>query len=198
MPTAFCDVPIESTPRHKCWTRAEYDALAETGLFDGQHLELTEGELIDKTGKKRPHVTSVALLVEWSTGVFGSDYVLQESPIDVAPEDNPSNEPEPDLIVLAQPLMIFKSGNPCPQDLRLAVEVADSTAGFDLATKSVLYARASIVEYWVLDIPRRRMIVHRNPESGRYASVVAYNTDESVSPTACPGAVLPVSNVLPE
>src|SRR4051794_17890311 len=100
MPTALLELPVEANPRRKRWTRPEYEALAATGLFDGQHLELIKGELIDKMGKKRPHVTFVARLVKWLTGVFGADYILQESPIDVAPEDNPTNEPEPDVIIL--------------------------------------------------------------------------------------------------
>lgn len=32
--------------------------------------------------------------------IFGEEYVIHGAPIDVAPEDNPGNEPEPDVIVL--------------------------------------------------------------------------------------------------
>src|SRR6266567_459280 len=146
MPTAVTDLPAQSNPRRKLWTRSEYEELSASGLFDRQHLELIEGELIDKMGKKRPHVTSSARLVKWLMGIFGADYILQESPIDVAPEDNPTNEPGPDLIVLNRDLNEFLHENPRPQDLRLVVEAADSTLGFDLATKAALYARAGIVE----------------------------------------------------
>jgi hypothetical protein len=52
-------------------------------------LELVEGELISKIGKKRPHVNSLTLLYGWLVSVFGSRFVNQEAPIDVAPEDNP-------------------------------------------------------------------------------------------------------------
>jgi hypothetical protein len=41
---------------------------------------------------------------------------------------------------------------PRPGDLRLAVEISDTTLGFDLTTKAELYARAGIVEYWVVDV----------------------------------------------
>ncbi len=172
-------------------------ARRDSDLLCQLRLELIEGELIDKRGKKPPHYISVSLLFEWLFGVFGARFVQQGSPIDVAPEDNPTNEPEPDLIVLNRDLTQFLSGNPLPADLHLVVEVADSTLGFDLNTKAALYSRAGIVEYWVLSIPGRRLFVHRDPQAGRYASVAAYSEDESVAPLAAPEAFLPIRDVFP-
>ena len=130
--------------------------------------------------------------------VFGERHVCPEAPIDVAPEDNPTNEPEPDIIVLGRDLALFSAGRPRPQDLLLVVEVADTTLGFDLTTKAALYARAGILEYWVLDISGRRMIVHRDPQGGRYVSVAAYSSEESVAPLAAPNSPLQISDVLPQ
>lgn len=48
-------------------------------------------------------------------------------------------EPEPDLIVLTRPLRDFLVSNPQPADLRLVVEVSDTTIAFDLTTKAGLY-----------------------------------------------------------
>jgi len=160
-------------------------ALETSGIWEQQHLELIEGELISKMGKKRPHANAIAVVHAWLLRVFGEKSVNQEAPIDVAPEDNPTNEPEPDLIVLTKPSREFKD-NPQPADLRLVVEISDSTLGFDLTTKARLYARARIVEYWVVDIPGQRIIVHRDPQAGKYQSIVAYAEQESVKPLASP------------
>ena len=143
-------------------------------------------------GKKRPHVSSFTVLQAWLMQVFGWRFVNSEAPIDVAPEDNPTNEPEPDVIVLQQDQSSFTS-NPRAQDLRLVV-VADSSLGFDLKVKAALYARAGIVEYWVLDVTGRRSLVHRNPVSGMYADVAAYSEHESVSPLAAPQAQFRVAD----
>ena len=159
--------------------------LEASGIWDQQHLELIEGELISKMGKKRPHANAIAVLHAWLLRVFGEKYVNQEAPIDVAPEDNPTNEPEPDLIVFSKPFGEFEN-NPQPADLRLVVEISDSTLSFDLTTKARLYARARIIEYWVVDIPSRRIIAHRDPREGQYRSVVAYAEQESVIPLAAP------------
>jgi Uma2 family endonuclease len=99
---------------------------------------------------------------------------------------------------LDPPRKHFTRKRPQPDDLHLAIEVAESTLGFDLRTKAALYARAGIVEYWVLDIAGRRMIVHRDPQLGRYASVVAYGTDESVAPLAAPDSRLRVGDAFLE
>ena len=171
-------------PPRKRWTRAECAVLEASGLWDQQHLELVHGELISKMGKKRPHVKALVAVQAWLVRTFGEQFVNPEAPIDVAPEDNPTNEPEPDLVVLAKPSREFRDSNPRPSDLRLVVEISGSTLGFDLTIKAELYARAGIVEYWVVDVAARRLIVHREPREGLYRSVTAYSEEETVSPLA--------------
>ncbi len=41
------------------------------------------------------------------------------------------------------------------------VQISDTTLGFDLTTKAELYARAGIIEYWVVDVAARRLMVLR-------------------------------------
>ena len=198
MPTAVTDSPAQSIPRRKRWTRSEYEELSSCGLLGQQHLELIEGELIDKMGKKRPHINALVLLQAWLVRTFGAQFVNPEAPIDVAPEDNPTSEPEPDLIVLKRDISYHRSGNPGPQDLQLVIEIADSTLGFDRTVKAALYARAGIAEYWVLDIQGRRMIVHCDPQAGQYASIAAYSSDESVAPLTAPEAFFRIAEAFPE
>ena len=198
MPTIVAESPnrVESldVPR-KVWTRAECAAFEATGLWDQQKLELIEGELIDKMSKKRPHTNTHTLFLGWLSQAFGSDRVNVETPIDVAPEDNPTSEPGPDVIVLNRPTWEIDRNNPQPGDLLLVVEVADSSLRFDLATKAGLYARAGIADYWVFDVTGRRLIVHRDPVGGRYRSVEAYGENESAAPLAAPGSELKIASV---
>lgn len=175
-------------PARKRWTRTECATLEASGLWEQQRLELVDGELISKVGKKRTHVNALIAIQAWLIKVFGEQHVNPEAPIDVSPQDNPTNEPEPDLIVLERPSAAFQNANPRPDDLRLVVEISDTTLGFDLTSKAELYARAGIVEYWVFDIPARRLVVHRDPQNGLYRSVVVYSEQETVRPLASPGS----------
>jgi Uma2 family endonuclease len=194
-------MPEPALPRRKVWTRDEVLALEGTGILDHQHLELVQGDLIDKRPKTRPHSIGLKVLYQWLMQIFGAAFVEQEVPIDVGPNDNPTNEPEPDIIVLKREFSSFTSANPGPEDLRLAieiaVEIAYSTIDFDLTTKAALYARAEIPEYWVLDVIGRRLLVHRDPRDGKYGSVVAFGEHESVAPLAAPQQAFRVRDAFP-
>jgi Uma2 family endonuclease len=190
MPTALTtsfEAPAPRAPRRKRWTREECAPLEAAGMFEIERLELVDGELISKTGKKRPHVDGAMAMLFWLLDVFGKQFVNVSAPIDVSPEDNPSNEPVPDLIVLSRDWSTIVSGNPQPKDVRLVVEISDSTLAFDLSVRARLYARAGIAEYWVLDVNDQRLICHRTPITGKYSSVIAYSKDESLEPLSAPG-----------
>ena len=180
------DPALADVPR-KVWTREEAHALVESGFPHAEQWELIEGELIDKMGKKRPHVIWQGIMYEWLLSVFGGGRVESEAPSDVAAEDNRTSEPEADLKVLRRSSREYTS-NPQPEDILLVVEISDSTVRFDLSVKAKLYARAAIQEYWVLDIPGQQLVVHREPKEGRYRSVISYGTGEEVAPLAAPEA----------
>ena len=171
----------------KVWTREEAHTLVDLGFPNAEKLELINGELIDRMGKKRPHVIWQSRIHEWLRKTFGAERVESESPNDVAKDDNLCNEPEPDLKVLREPSEKYSS-NPQPEDILLAIEISDSTVRFDLGVKAKLYARAGIMEYWVVDIQKKQLVVHREPRSGVYASIRAYREDEEVAPLAAPDA----------
>src|SRR5690349_18894234 len=99
MPVALTNAPerpLPPQPPRKQWTRAEIAAFERAGLWHGEHLELIEGELISKIGKKRPHILALMKVMHWLVDAFGWDRVNSEAPCNVATEDNATNEPEPD------------------------------------------------------------------------------------------------------
>jgi Uma2 family endonuclease len=198
--TERLSLPALQNPPRKSWSRAECERLDAAGMFDQQPVELIEGELFLKMSKNRPHVNTAALLTAWLIQIFGGLRVNSEAPIDVAPEDNPTNEPVPDLIVLAREYTTsgFRSAPPQPRDLDLVIEICDTSLAFDLTIKAALYARAGIADYWVLDVPGRSLIVHRDPQGDRYASVTAYNEQESLTPLAAPNSLFQVHTAFPE
>ena len=196
MPSVLTELPVSTipfAPPRKRWNRAEFDALQVMGPSGPQRLELIDGELIDKMGKKRPHINCAADLLEWLQGVFGKRRVTSEAPIDVSPEDNPTSEPEPDIAVLAKPVSQYRVGNPEAADIRLLIEISDTTLAFDRTTKAGLYARAGILDYWVLDVANHQLYVHRLPDAGRYTQVEVYTESEAVAPLAAPNSPFPVA-----
>lgn len=199
MPSAFAEtsLPMVVESPRKRWTRAECERFENAGLLDLRWMELVEGDLISKMNKKRPHVNTASELALWLFESFGGQYVQPEAPIDVSPEDNPTSEPVPDFVLLRIPFREFREENPHPEHIRLIIEVSDTSVAFDLRIKAGLYARAGIVEYWVVDIPRRRIVVHREPSEGRYLSKTVYAEHETLSPLESTAQLL-VSSVLPK
>lgn len=187
----------DSDPQRKRWTRQECEALGESGFLDHENLALIEGDLIRKESKTPRHGNTMKRMQRWLIAVFGFDYVHSEFPIDVARPENAANQPEPDLTVLRRPFSDLGEAAPQPSDLWLAIEISVSTLRFDLTVKAALYARAEIPEYWVVDVPNRRLIAHRSPLDGVYTVTEAHSEEESISPLSAPNAALAVASLFP-
>ena len=184
MPAAILPAStVADSLRRKRFTRGEVDRMLETGILDGQRCELIDGELIDKMGQNPPHAYAIRRLFAWLIGLFGPDRLQVQSPVEVKPGDSEWSLPEPDLAVLAEAGGDYRKRHPRGDELLLVVEVADTSLRQDLTTKRDLYARASVGEYWVLDLQSRRLIVHRNPGHGEYRETAILNEDDLA---ACP------------
>jgi Uma2 family endonuclease len=199
MPVVLGETPVaalEVYPPRKPWTRDDVEVLEKSGAWDGRHYELVQGELINKMGKHLRHSLATMRVLRALVEIFGWGVVLQEACIDVAPEDHPTSDPEPDVIVLKTDPSKITGREPAAADVTLLVEVSDTTLGFDFSVKASLYARAGIPEYWVLDLNGGRVIVHRDPQRGRYKSIVSYSGDERVSPLTAPEKLISVAELL--
>ena len=165
----------------KVWTRDEVNRLS----WDGFSLELINGELIDRRmGKNPPHIYWKNLLSAWLVKNFDIDYVRSEDPIDVAAQDNPTSEPEPDLALTVQTVRETKGNKPTAEYLRLVIEVSDTTFWFDRNVKAPLYARAGIREYWIVDVRKPNapeVMVFKDPRpNGTYAGIKHFAPHETI------------------
>lgn len=182
-------------PIRKPWTRTELGHTIDKGHHEYKRYELFDGDLTAETPKNRPHVKYVHRVVRMLRRVFGEAFVQQEGPINLRPSGWESYNPEPDAVVLTREVESFDSLDPGPEEIRLVVEVADSSLRMDLAGKAKAYALAGIGEYWVVDIEGRRIAVHRQPEGDKYVSVESYAAGEEIAPIAKPDRRIAVAAV---
>jgi len=89
-------------------------------------------------------------------------------------------------------------------ETELIVEVALSRLRFDREHKGSLYARAGIVDYWIVNIPNRRLEIYREPEPDetaafgwRYGRSITLGPDERIAPLAVPQASILTADLLP-
>ncbi|HLK61372.1 MAG TPA: Uma2 family endonuclease [Chthonomonadaceae bacterium] len=176
------------------WTREECAGLEKAGFLNYPY-ELVEG-VINKMGQNIRHAGVIRRILTWLFRIFGEAYVLTQTTIDVRPEDNPTSEPQPDAIVLTRADEDFEA-NPKPDELRLCIEVADTTLAYDLSVKAGLYARAGLIEYWVVNIPERKLHIHREPVNGTYENVTVHAETDTVATLAAPEAMLQVLKLFP-
>jgi Uma2 family endonuclease len=177
------------------WTVDEYHQAADAGLFGPEdRLELLDGTIFRMSPQRSEHATSCELVEDVLARIFASGYVVRgQKPLTLGP----AAEPEPDVAVVSGSIRDYARRH--PSTAVLIVEVSDTTVRFDLGRKARTYARAAIPEYWALVLPRRVLVVHREPDTvtGRYRSITEYGATDTASPLAAPDAGILVADLLP-
>ena len=173
---------------------AEYDAMVAKGAFDGlsQKVELIYGEIqaMNPAGPIHDHI--IEYLTHWS--VQNTDFNLIRVRIQSGlslPQQDSRSEPDVLWVKADHP----RDRHPVSEDVLLLIEVADSSLQADLQTKAEVYAKAGIVEYWIVNISEECVHVCREPATGGYESMTTVRSGETVAPLNHPSAKLDVAEM---
>lgn len=159
---------VDLSVRERTFTTTEFRRMVAAGVFESdENIELIEGHLVVMPPQGPLHSATTRLLVEMLLTLgFPIGQVFDEKPIRLEPD----SECVPDITLVApnpaDPR--FRDEHPTPEYIQLVIEVANSTLAFDLDTKTRVYARAGIREYWVVDLKGRRLVCHTRPVDGEY------------------------------
>ena len=177
------------------FTLDEYHRMGETGILGANdRVELIEGEIVEMTPIGSRHAAAVGRIHHFfSARLADRALVWVQNPLVLAAH---ASEPEPDIMLLAPRPDFYASGHPEPADVRLLVEVADSSLAYDRRMKVPLYARAGIAEVWLVDLGTGRVDVHRRPDAGGYADVSSPGRGELFAPLAFPEIAVTLADLL--
>jgi Uma2 family endonuclease len=104
------------------------------------------------------------------------------------------NAPSPDIYVLV-------GGDPGdavpPERILLVIEVADTTLDDDLKDSASRYARHGVREYWVVDVKKRRIHVHRHLRDGAYPAPTIVESDGRAEALLIPELALTIDDIVP-
>ena len=197
VPTFPASVEVEPAPRR--WTREEYYRMGDMGFFDGQRVELIEGEIMVLSPQKAEHYSTAYRIMELLRVAFApGHHVRLQGPIDFGLH----SEPEPDLAVVVGDWSQYATHH--PQTAALIVEVAESRLAYDRTRKASLYARAGIADYWIVNLVDNQLEVRRDPRPDPsqhyghgYGSLITLVPPAVVSPLAAPQISLAVADLLP-
>lgn len=186
--------PLE---RRKMWTVEEVERWTDMGAFGDTKFELLEGDLIEKMSQNEPHFNALLLMQYKLLSLFGQGYlVLVQLPMHLG-----NSKPEPDLSVVEG---VPQGRIEIPTTALLVVEISDTTLQTDRDTKSHIYARAQIAEYWIVNLNARQIEVRRDPRQDEtaplgwaYGALQTLGTGDELTALSRPDSSFLVADVLP-
>ena len=176
------------------FTADEYHRMADVGILSAdERLELIDGEILRMPMIKSPHAAAVDRATRTLVLATGRRAIVRvQGPVHL----NQFSEPQPDLVLLLPRDDFYVSAHPKPQDILLAIEIADSSLRYDRERKAPLYARAGIVEYWLVDLNGQSITCYTKPSDGVYIHRVLLQRGQTVTPELLPGLSVLVDDLL--
>jgi Uma2 family endonuclease len=184
-------------PRVKWWTREEYYALVEQGVFNGRRFERAFGEIVEMPSMKDPHAFARKLADYTIRPLFDpAAFTVQiQCPLAIGT----AHDPEPDIAVVAGGVRTQSSH---PTTALLIIDAADTSLRYDRVVKGAMYAEANVPDYWILNLVDHCLEIYRNPvrvaaKTFEYDPPIRLVRGQSMAPLARPDALVTVDSLLP-
>ena len=177
------------------WNREQYYRLDEIDVFDGERVELLNGEIWKLGQQSPPHAATVYQTSKALRGIMGAGFVISpKMPVSLTD----TCEPEPDVSLAVGVIDDFAGHHPGPSEIVLLVEVADDTLVKDRGLKRGIYASSGIQDYWIVNVNDCQVEVYRQPSpDGIYADIRVYLLGDSIELLSLPGKMIAVADLLP-
>jgi Uma2 family endonuclease len=164
------------------WTIEQYHKLIAKGILADRRVELLNGDIVEMPPEGMPHAVYCGRTVEYLRELLKDRAKVRETHPITLPNDS---EPEPDVAIVRSPDTQYLSHHPYPEDIFWLIEYSDSTLAKDLNTKQQIYARAGILEYWVVNLKALELIVFRGIGDDGYDTEDRLNSG-SIAPLSFP------------
>ena len=185
---------MTALPIRHPFTINEYHRMREARVFaEDDRIELLDGEIIKMAPIGPRHAACVDRLLNFLIRKLGDAAIARsQNPIELS--DN--SEPQPDISLVKYRADFYAKAHPTPEDILVAIEVADTTAENDRQVKIPSYARAEIQEVWLIDLPNDWIEIYCNPNSGIYQEVRIVLRGQKIISPAFPNLKLKADAVL--
>jgi Uma2 family endonuclease len=175
------------------WTIEDYHRIVASGVLAGRRVELIYGDIVEMVPEGEPHAYTSDEAGEYLTYLLGNRAkVRQGKPITILQSDS---EPEPDIAVVRRLGQEYREHHPYPENVFWLIEYADSSLTKDLNIKPQVYAAAGILEYWVVDLRKRELMIWRSPTPEGYQAQQRLKQG-TINPLAFPDLDIDVERIL--
>lgn len=169
------DVPV--LMRKKFCVEEVYKMMEIGVLPEESGWELINGEIIHRMTIGSRHASIVRKLEKYLERNFGDHLLVSgQNPLHI----DDRNEPEPDIALLKLRKDFYAAKHPTPPDVLLVIEVSDSTIEYDREIKKTLYAKAEIIEFWLINLKQNTIETYFNPNNGIYYEMQIFGRGEIV------------------
>ncbi|HVY02822.1 MAG TPA: Uma2 family endonuclease [Caulobacterales bacterium] len=179
------NAPLSPLTPPRRLTAADVMFLVENGLIDPHaRFELMDGAIIPMSPKGRFHEVARERIELWLDQPWRKAFnVLREHTLALDGE----TIVEPDFILYDGARRIADAPL-TGADIRLIIEVADTSWSYDTGVKAEKYARFGVAEYWVVHAVNRTAKTFREPGPQGYRAVAQFGADDSIAPLCASGA----------
>jgi Uma2 family endonuclease len=181
-------------PRHTFTTAQIAEMLDAQILHDDDPVEFLKGELHPVSPQSAPHANLFSRLYRLLGRRYPDTYWLTGQ---VPLVCGVNSLPEPDLLVLRNDDCQVEDRHPRSDEVTLVIEVARTSHQRD-HWKAGLYAEGGIPEYWLIDLPARRIEVYQDPRPAEacYGALRILSVDDSLKLPELDQAIL-VADIFP-
>ena len=185
-------IAIDSTRK---FTVDEYYLMAKVGiLHEDDRVELIDGRIVEMPPIGSHHSSSVKDVKQTFRDYDGERVTVGiQDPVRL----DDGSEPQPDISILRLRADNYRNAHPGPADILLLIEVSDSSIIYDRNVKVSLYARAGIIEIWLVNLEANCIEVYREPGAQGYQQSLILHRGDTITPQALPDITLNVDDILP-
>ncbi len=178
------------------FTVDDYHRMGDAGILSpSDRVELIDGQIIAKPVIGPRHGASVDRTTRALVTAVDTSAIVR---VQGAVRLDLFHEPEPDIVLLRPRSDFYSSAHPGPSDILLVIEFAESSIDYDRDVKSRVYAKAGVVEYWLVDLNEDVVQVHTDPATAMYLSVASCHRGQSLVPRRLPACVISTLDLLGE
>lgn len=175
--------------RTRLFSVADYHRLVETRILgEDDHVELLEGVIVEVSPQGERHARVIQRLTALLVKAVSDRLVVRpQLPLTLG-----DSEPEPDLAVVRAEDQV--SPDMHPTHALLVVETSSASLAHDRTVKARVYARAGILEYWIINLEERCIEVFRDPDpaAARYRTASRCPATETLASSAVPDLTVEV------
>lgn len=183
------------SPRRLRWQAEDLHRLADAGLLPPEvRVELMDGEIVERMSTGPLHMYTVGRLFRLLLGLLEDEsrHVRSEQSLRLTEY----SEVVPDIAVVSGSLLEDARSIPGAEVAELVVEVSDTTLRYDRGRKLAAYARAGILEYWIVNLTDLQVEVHTEPAGDQYLSRRIHRPGDTLAPRVTPDRTLAVADFL--